>query len=78
MVLDVLFPNRCIACNLIISQKEVVCPLCMDKISFTHWEWKSNNLLKERAKQLFPVENAYALMNFDKKGLSQQLIHQLK
>lgn len=78
MFLDILFPNRCIACNSIILSKEVVCPLCMDKISFTNWKWNSNNALKERTKLLFQIENAYALMNFEKQGLSQELIHQLK
>lgn len=77
MFLDVLFPNRCLECDNIISKDEIVCVKCLDKIHFTHWDF-GENLLKRKAESLFPLEAAYALMYFDKKGLSRELIHQLK
>ena len=77
MFLDVLFPNRCLECDNIIPKDEIVCVKCLDKIHFTHWDF-GENLLKRKAESLFPLEAAYALMYFDKKGLSRELIHQLK
>ena len=77
MFLDVLFPNRCLECDEIISKNEIVCVKCLDKIHFTHWDF-GENLLKQKAQFLFPVENAFSLMFFDKKGLSRKILHQLK
>ena len=77
MFLDVLFPNRCLECDEIISKNEIVCVKCLDKIHFTHWDF-GENLLKQKAQFLFPVENAFSLMFFDKKGLSREILHQLK
>ena len=77
MLLDVLFPNRCLNCDNIIPKDEIVCVKCLDKIHFTYWDF-GENLLKRKAESLFPLEAAYALMYFDKKGLSRELIHQLK
>ena len=77
MFLDVLFPNRCLECDEIISKNEIVCVKCLDKIHFTHWDF-GENLLKQKAQFLFPVENAFSLMFFDKNGLSREILHQLK
>ena len=78
MLLDLLFPNRCLHCNRIISGEEIVCELCLGQINFTHHQFEENNILKERCKLLFPLEKAFALMQFEKEGLSQKIIHSLK
>lgn len=78
MLFDFLFPNRCIECDLIISPKEIICESCFEKINFTHWNFSKNNPLKQKAKLLFPVENAFALMHFENESLSRKIIHQLK
>ena len=75
--LDILFPNRCLGCEEIITGKELICDKCMGQIHFTNWQF-GENLLKQKAEYLFPLENAFALMFFDKKGLSRQILHQLK
>lgn len=78
MLLDLLFPNRCLDCNQIISKNELVCEICFSKIKFSHQQFSDENTLKNRCKLLFPVENAFALMEFEEKGLSRKIIHQLK
>lgn len=78
MILDLLFPNRCIRCNRIIDSNFLVCTLCFEQIHFTHFEFSEENNLKERCKLLFPIENAYALMQFEKENLSRKIIHELK
>ncbi|WEK68150.1 MAG: phosphoribosyltransferase family protein [Candidatus Chryseobacterium colombiense] len=78
MILDLLFPNRCIHCNRIIDGNVFVCNLCFEQIHFTHFNYFENNYLKERCKLLFPVENAFALMQFEKENLSRKIVHELK
>ena len=78
MILDLLFPNRCIHCNRIISPELLVCNVCFDHIHFTHYDFSGNNPVREKCKLLFPVENTYALMQFEEQGLSRKIIHELK
>lgn len=78
MILDLFFPNRCIHCNRIIDAHLLVCNLCFSQIHFTHFSYDSNNPVKEKCRLLFPVENAYALMQFEKENLSRKIIHELK
>ncbi|GAB0155535.1 ComF family protein [Chryseobacterium sp. Alg-005] len=78
MILDLLFPNRCSNCNRIIDSHLLVCNLCFNQIHFPHFDFDDENILKERCKLLFPVEHAYALMQFEKESISRKIIHQLK
>ncbi|QOW08904.1 ComF family protein [Kaistella flava (ex Peng et al. 2021)] len=77
-LVDLLFPNRCLECNRIIHHNEVVCELCFDQINFTHHHFSESNLLTEKCRLLFPIENAFALMQFEEESTSQKIIHQLK
>ena len=78
MILDILFPNRCIACSRIIEADLLACPLCMEQIHFTHTGYFEDSFMKQKCRLLFPVENAFALMNFEKENASRQIIHDLK
>ena len=78
MFKDFFFPDRCVGCNLIIAAKTYVCELCKNQISFCNLEFEAENILKENCKTLFPVENAFALMEFQKEALSRELMHHLK
>lgn len=77
-LLNLLFPNRCVECNRIIHHNEVVCELCFDQIHFTHQHYSESNLLLNKCRLLFPVEFAFALMQFEEESTSQKIIHQLK
>ena len=78
MILDVLFPNRCIHCNRIIDGNALVCSLCFEQIHFTHFDFNSENTLKEKCRLLFPIEHAFSLMQFENENLSRKIIHELK
>ena len=56
----------------------LVCEACFEKISFTHWDWNKENELSQRCRLLFPAENTWALIHFEEKGLSREIIHELK
>lgn len=78
MILDLFFPNRCIECSRIIDSDLLVCDLCFSQIHFTHYDFFENNPIKEKCRLLFPVENTFALIQFEKEGLSRKIIHELK
>lgn len=78
MFLDLLFPNSCLGCECIIDGKEIICNLCRDKIHFTHFNFYEHHILKQKCQMLFPIENAFALLYYEKNQLSQKIIHQLK
>ncbi|AZA80549.1 ComF family protein [Chryseobacterium lactis] len=78
MILDLLFPNRCIHCNRIIDPEVLVCDLCCNQIHFTHYDYFESNPITEKCKLLFPVEHTYALIQFEKENLSRNIIHELK
>lgn len=78
MILDFLFPNRCLDCNQLINKDEIVCEICKDKIHFSNHQFCDSNGLKEKASLLFPVENAFSLMLYEKESLAQKIIQQLK
>ncbi len=78
MLLDLLFPNRCLHCNRIIQGDQLVCELCFVQVHFTHWNFLDDNELKHKCTLLFPVEHAFALMHFEEEGLSRKIIHALK
>lgn len=78
MILDFLFPNRCLDCNQLIDNNEVICELCLDKIHFSDHRFVENNSLKEKTLLLFPAQNCFSLMMYEKESLSQRIIQQLK
>ncbi|WP_415328780.1 ComF family protein [Chryseobacterium sp. MMS23-Vi53] len=78
MILDLLFPNRCLNCNQIIDGNLIVCNLCFKQIHFTHDHYFDDSFIKEKCKLLFPIENTFALMQFSKENLSRKIIHTLK
>lgn len=78
MFLDLFFPNRCLHCSRIIDGEDLVCNICFENIQFFHFNNSESNYLVERCNLLFPVENAFALMEFQDKSLSREIVHQLK
>lgn len=78
MILDILFPNRCLGCNRIIDADLLVCELCFQEIDFTHFTFFDDHFITEKCKLLFPAEHTFALMQFKKENLSRKIIHQLK
>lgn len=78
MLVDLLFPNRCLHCSTVTTAEEPLCAACMRHIRFTNQEWEAGTALTERCRTLFPVRNAYALMYFEPRMPSRQIIHELK
>lgn len=78
MLLDLLFPNRCIQCSRMIEENSFICNLCYENLGFYHYNNSSGNILRSRCNLLFPTEDAFALLEFEKEGLSRAAVHALK
>lgn len=78
MFLELIFPNRCLHCTRIIERRDWVCEACWHQISWSHYDFNTENDFAKRCRIHFPVENAYALFEYVKKSPVQKAIHQLK
>ncbi|MDR7779340.1 phosphoribosyltransferase family protein [Riemerella anatipestifer] len=78
MFLDFFLPNRCLKCNLIIPSEEIVCWACKSHINFTYNDFGGKGSFYQKVILKFPVNKAFSLMKYEKKELSQDIIHSLK
>lgn len=78
-LLNVLFPDFCNGCaKLLMNNESTICTKCLHLLPLTQ-----HNLLKESEltrvfKGIIPIEFGVAMMYFNKKGVAQNLIHNLK
>src|SRR5690554_5397579 len=78
-MLNLLFPRICEGCEDILSQEEkLLCVECRHKIPLANFHNVENDFLKNKFYGRFPVANATALIQFQKRGLTQELMHNLK
>ncbi|PWK20314.1 ComF family protein [Xanthomarina spongicola] len=78
-ILDLFFPKVCFACNLQLGDNEsYVCTNCRHKLPVTDYHLDSDQTVLKTFYGRAKVEHATALLRFEKKGITQQLIHNLK
>ncbi len=78
-VLNIFYPRLCFTCqNLLLSSEDIICHNCLSQLAFTHFDFKSGNPVHQRLSTIVPVEKATSLFLFDKAGVVQEMIHQLK
>lgn len=76
---DLFFPLLCNHCKGLLMQKQdVLCLHCRLNLPFTHHYENQNTETFKRFFGRMPVETAASLLYFHKKGMAQNLIHQLK
>src|SRR5699024_1205922 len=77
-VFDLFFPKICAACELtLLKNEEVICTECLHKLPIIPFE-EAEELVKNPFYGRVPVAHAAALLYYQKKGLTQHLIHRLK
>jgi ComF family protein len=78
-LLNLFYPEVCCGCeNLLIDNENEICIRCRHHIPLTnHLEIIENEAFKKFNGRL-PIEHASSMMYYHKKGIVQQLIHQLK
>jgi ComF family protein len=78
-LINLFFPRVCCGCDSILLSDEIVlCTLCRHEIPLTNFHNNPNNEAVTKFYGKVPIEFASALFFFQKKGIVQQMIHQLK
>jgi len=78
-MLNLLFPRACIGCKSVLSGNEkILCISCRHSIPLVSHHKTTNLGMKQIFFGRFPVQQATALLLFQKKGITQNLLHALK
>ncbi len=78
-LLKLFFPLVCEACNTILSDNElVICTSCRHQLPVTDFHFNDSETVKKTVYGRVKLDNATALLHFSKKGIVQQLLHNLK
>jgi ComF family protein len=78
-MLNVLFPKICAVCKEpLLKGQEVLCAECIHSLPLTLFHKTGSEMLKNKFYGRFLVQNATALINFQKRGITQELLHNLK
>ena len=78
-LINLFFPPVCAGCHsFLISNENVICTLCRHNIPLTYHHLNPENEAFKKFYGRISVEYASALLYFHKKGIVQELIHNLK
>jgi ComF family protein len=78
-ILNLFYPKVCLGCNsLLLSNENVICTRCRHEIPLTLHHLNPENEAFKKFYGKIPVEFVATFIYFHKKGIVQQLIHNLK
>lgn len=78
-IIDLFFPKLCYACYVHLQDSECyVCTSCRHNLPVTNYHLNANQAVAKVFYGRAKVEQATALLRFEKKSIVQQLIHNLK
>ena len=78
-LLNLFFPEVCNACNnLLLDNEKDICTLCRHNLPVTNYHFNNSKLVEKIFYGRVKIEQATALLRFQKKGIVQQLLHNLK
>jgi ComF family protein len=78
-VLNLFYPKVCLGCKtLLLANENVICTQCRHEIPLTSHHFTPENEAFKKFYGKIPVEFAMAFVYFHKKGIVQELIHNLK
>lgn len=78
-IINLFFPPVCSGCHsFLLSNENVICTLCRHNIPLTNHHLNPENETFKKFYGRIPVEHSSALLYFHKKGIVQELIHNLK
>ena len=77
--MDLLYPRGCHSCRKpLLRHEKVLCTLCLHTLPVVDFHDEKDNAVEQIFFGRVPVENATSLFLFEKKGVVQNLIHDLK
>ncbi|SFZ89606.1 comF family protein [Flaviramulus basaltis] len=78
-LVNLFFPKVCYAChNLLDDNENTICMDCRHDLPVTNFHFDNNDAVKKVLYGRAKIENGTALFRFEKEGIVQQLIHNLK
>ncbi|NOY47643.1 MAG: ComF family protein [Chlorobi bacterium] len=78
-LLNLFFPKVCYACNnLLGDNEEYICITCRHNLPVTNYHFENNEAIKKVLYGRVELELGTALLKFEKKGIVQHLLHNLK
>ena len=78
-LLNLLFPKLCMGCDSLLLQNEkIICTNCNHNLPYTNHHILAGNDTTKKFYGIIPVEFSAAMLYFHKKGIVQNLIHNLK
>ena len=78
-IVNLFFPKVCYAChNLLNDYEDTICLDCRHNLPVTNFHFDNNEAVKKALYGRAEIENGTALFRFEKQGLVQRLIHNLK
>lgn len=78
-LLNLFFPKSCAGCqSFLMGGENVICTLCRHELPLTNHHKIKDNEIFQKFYGRIPLEYGSALLYFHKKGMVQQMIHQLK
>lgn len=78
-IINLFFPKVCSGCNsFLLANEKVICTVCRHDIPLTNHHLIADNDAFKKFYGRIPIHHASALFYFHKKGIVQQLIHNLK
>ncbi|MCX7551067.1 ComF family protein [Xanthomarina sp. F2636L] len=78
-VIDLFFPQVCFACMFQLGDNEkYVCTDCRHNLPVTNYHLENDDTVLKTFYGRAKIEHATALLRFEKKGITQQLMHNLK
>jgi len=78
-MLNLLFPKICYSChNPLLKGEKTVCIACIHSLPIASFHKNESNFLKNKFYGRFLVKNATSLLYFQKRGITQELLHNLK
>lgn len=78
-IINLFFPEVCNACkNTLHDNEKYICTICRHNLPVTNYHKTNDDFVKKVFYGRAKLEQATALLRFEKKGIVQQLLHDLK
>lgn len=78
-MLNILFPKLCGGCNSkLLKGENTLCASCIHALPVLGHHYTDSTAMKNAFYGRVPIEQATALLKFNKKGITQELLHNLK
>lgn len=78
-LINVLFPKICLGCNaFLLSNEKVICTVCRHELPLTNHYVNPDNEAMKKFYGKVPIEFCSTFIYFQKKGIVQEMIHNLK